>query len=86
MEIGNAYVVPRNETGSVPRRFSRRDDWPFSYASIDQQPQLNRPRCAREKLFHTVDVRPKSEVGMVGKRLGDIRVGARDISVFLLYY
>lgn len=40
-------------------------------------------KCAQEELLHTIDVCPESEVGIVGQRLGDIRVGARDISILL---
>ena len=42
-------------------------------------------KLVQDELFHTVDVCPKSEVGIVGQRLSDIRIGARDISVFLMY-
>ena len=41
-------------------------------------------RCVQEKLFHTVDICPESETGIVGKRLDDIRVGAGDIPIFLI--
>ena len=47
---------------------------------------MDQLKWTQEKLFHTVDVGSKSEVGNVRERLGDIRVGARDISVFLGLY
>ena len=45
-----------------------------------------RIECVQENLFHTIDICPESEIGIVGERLGDIRIGARYISVFLIHY
>lgn len=42
-------------------------------------------KLVQGELFHTVDICSESEIGIVGQRLGDIRVGARDISVLLIY-
>lgn len=46
---------------------------------------MDESKTVQEKLFHTIDVCPESEVGIVGERLGDIRVGAGDVSVLLKY-
>ena len=35
-DTGYEYVLPRNGTGRVPARWSRRDDWPFSNACNSQ--------------------------------------------------